>query len=66
MLYTLVMLVCLANDPRPCEVHEEMVGDLAMNPSAAFMQAQPLVARWVATHPGYEVQRWRLLPGRGA
>jgi hypothetical protein len=64
MLYTLVMMVCLTDVPRTCEQREEMVDGLAMNPGTAFMQAQPLVARWIETHPGYFVQRWRVLPGR--
>lgn len=64
MLYTLVMMVCLRDAPQTCELREEMVGGLAMNPGTAFMQAQPLVAQWMGTHPGYFVHRWRVLPGR--
>lgn len=63
MLYTLVMLVCLTDSPMPCEQREQTVGDLAMHPAVAFVQAQPLVARWAETHPSYVVKRWRLLPG---
>ncbi len=63
MLYTLVMLVCLTDSHLPCEHREQVVGDLAMHPGVAFAQAQPLVAQWADTHPGYFVQRWRLLPG---
>jgi hypothetical protein len=66
MLYTLVMLVCLVDAPRDCEPRELMVDGLAMNPGTAFVQAQPIVARWGDTHPGYFIQRWRLLLGRGA
>jgi hypothetical protein len=66
MLYTLVLLVCLTETPQSCEVREEMIGDLAMHPATAFMQAQPLVARWLETHPGYEVRRWRIVPGWGS
>ncbi|MDK1494786.1 hypothetical protein QN219_33315 [Sinorhizobium sp. 7-81] len=62
MLYTLIMLVCLADAPQACEVREQIVGDLAAHPGTAFMQAQPLVARWIEQHPRYFVQRWRLLP----
>jgi hypothetical protein len=65
MLYTLVMLVCLTDTPR-CELREETVDGLAMHPGAAFVEAQPLVAQWAQMHPGYFVQRWRLLPGRGS
>lgn len=66
MLYTLVMMVCLTAVPQTCEQREQIVDGLAMNPGAAFMQAQPLVAQWIETHPGYFVQRWRVLPGRGS
>jgi len=65
MLYTLVMLVCLTSAPNACQSRELMVGDLAVHPGAAFMQAQPIVAYWNETHPGYFVQRWHLLIGRG-
>ncbi|MER8826531.1 hypothetical protein NKH73_10985 [Mesorhizobium sp. M0938] len=64
MLYTLVMMVCLTDVPQSCEQREQMVDGLAMNPGTAFMQAQPLVAQWIETHPGYFVRRWRVLPGR--
>ncbi|HEV2898143.1 MAG TPA: hypothetical protein VGX71_09965 [Pseudaminobacter sp.] len=66
MLYTLVMLVCLTDAPRVCEPRELIVGDLATHPGAAFMQAQPLVAEWIETHPGYVVRGWRLLLGRNS
>ena len=51
--------------PRPCELREQVVQDLGAHPGKAFLQAQALVAEWIAAHPGYVVQRWRLLPGRG-
>lgn len=66
MLYTLVMLVCLMDSLRPCEVHEQIVEGLGMHPGTAFVQAQPLVAQWMQAHPGYIVKGWRLRPGRGA
>jgi hypothetical protein len=66
MVYTLVILACLTGAPRPCESREQIVEGLAVHPASAFMQAQRLVAEWMETHPGYVVQRWRLLPGRGA
>lgn len=66
MLYTLVLLVCLADVLRPCELREEILDGLATHPGVAFMQAQPFVARWLEAHPGYAVRHWRLLPGRGA
>jgi hypothetical protein len=62
MLYTLIMVVCLSDAPQSCETREQIVGDMAVNPAVAFVQAQPLVAQWIETHPGYIVQRWRLLP----
>jgi hypothetical protein len=66
MLYTLVMLVCLADTPHACEFRQQIVGNLSVHPGAAFMQAQPLVARWIRAHPGYILQRWRLLPDQRA
>ena len=64
MLYTLVILACLTDAPQTCEIREQVVGDLAMHPGTAFMQAQPLVAQWIDTHPGLTVERWRLRPGQ--
>ena len=64
MLYTLVILACLTDAPRTCEVREQVIGDLAMHPAVAFMQAQPLVAQWMDTHPGLTVKRWRLVHGQ--
>lgn len=51
MLYTIVMMVCMTAVPQTCEQREEMADGLAMNPGVAFMQAQPLVAHWLETHP---------------
>jgi hypothetical protein len=65
MFYTLVILACLTSAPGACESRELIVSDLAIHPGTAFIQAQPLVAQWIETHPAYFVQRWRLLPGRG-
>jgi hypothetical protein len=66
MVYTLIIWACLTGAPRLCESREQIVEGLAVHPAAAFMQAQGLVAQWMEAHPGYVVQRWRLLPGRGA
>ncbi|SMF82400.1 hypothetical protein SAMN06265365_14412 [Tistlia consotensis] len=66
MIYTLVLLVCVAGSSAPCQVHEEQANDLSASPSTAFVQAQTLVAQWLESHPGYEIQDWRLKPGKGA
>lgn len=66
MLYTIVLFVCLAASPHSCEVHEEVVHDLAAHPAMAFVQAQTQVAHWLDEHPEYQVRRWRLRPGKGA
>jgi hypothetical protein len=66
MIYTLVILICLADVQLSCELREETVEGLPVHPGAAFMEAQPIVAHWIETHPGYVVRQWRLLPGRGA
>lgn len=66
MLYTIVLLVCLVGTQPPCQVHEEIAHELAPNPSAAFVQAQALVAQRLDAHPGYLVERWRPQRGREA
>jgi hypothetical protein len=62
MLHTLTMLVCLASVPASCEVQEMVVEELSSHPSAAFVQAQALVASWVEQHPQYIVRRWLYAP----
>ena len=66
MLYTLLITVCLAGAPADCRDYEQPVTELSANPSMAFIQAQTLVAQWMEKHPGFELDRWRLEPGRGA
>jgi hypothetical protein len=66
MLYTLLITVCLAGAPSDCRDYEQPVTEMSANPSMAFVQAQALVAQWMEKHPGFELSRWRLEPGRGA
>ena len=48
MLYALVISVCLIADPDDCRTYEQPVIELSANPSTAFVQAQALVAKWMA------------------
>jgi hypothetical protein len=66
MLYALVIFVCLVAQPNDCRVYEQPVTDLSANPSAAFVQAQAIVAQWMEKYPGFKLTSWRLKPGRGA
>ena len=66
MVYTILLVVCLAGSARPCEVREQIVHDLSAHPAMAYVQAQARVAQWLEDHPRYVVQRWSVKPGRSA
>lgn len=54
----LVFLVCLAGSPDTCEEREIPIHE-TVTPMRCLMGAQPTLAEWRATHPGWRVASWR-------
>lgn len=52
----LVFVVCFSAAPANCERHAMQFTDLTV--MACMSVAQPQLARWVADHPDWEIQRW--------
>lgn len=53
----LILVVCLQAAPDRCE--ERSIGlYLEMSAMACLMQAQPQIATWSETNPGFQVARW--------
>lgn len=64
-MMTLVFLVCLASRPDVCEERRIPIYE-TVSPMACLMGAQPTLAAWRETHPGWRVGRWRCEGGRTA
>ncbi len=53
----LVFIACLSGSPEDCETRSLLYTDIS--PMTCLMGAQPELARWVATHPRWQIQSWR-------
>ena len=54
----LIFVACLTAAPAQCR-EEIMLVMPEMTLNTCTMQAQPQLASWVNTHPGYSIVRWR-------
>jgi hypothetical protein len=50
MLYTAVLVACMATSPEDCRIHEMLIEASAI-PTAAFLEAQNRAAEWLQDHP---------------
>lgn len=56
-MIALFFIVCLETVPSECE--ERSVAYVnEISPAACMQQAQPELARWSQTHPGWRIARW--------
>jgi hypothetical protein len=65
MLYTAVLVACLATSPDDCRTHE-MVIEASAIPTAAFVEAQNKAAEWLNSHPDLTTRSLTLKAGRSA
>jgi hypothetical protein len=69
VLYTAVLVACLASSSAPaeddCRTHEMLINGSA-NPMSAFIEAQTRAAEWLAEHPGLAKQSLIIHAGRSA
>ena len=65
MLYTAVLVACLATSHDNCRTHEILINASA-NPITAYIEAQTRAAEWLAQHPELAKQSLTLHPGRSA
>lgn len=54
----LAFVACLASDPATCRQEHRLLAPPA-TPTTCLIAAQPLMARWTAAHPGWDVRSWR-------
>jgi hypothetical protein len=64
--YELVIFHCLEMNRTNCGSTTLPMATLPANPSAAYAQAQAMVARWIAEHPGLTLRGFDMRIGRGA
>lgn len=66
MIYTAILVACLASAPTECKRHEFLIMGNGI-PYAPVIEAQARAAQWLKDHPGYEMRGNVVVrPGRSA
>ena len=65
MLYTAVLVACLASSQVDCRTHEMLI-TAGPNPVTAYVEAQTRAVEWLSQHPGLTQQSLTIHPGRSA
>ena len=65
MLYTAVLIACLATSHDDCRTHEILI-NAGANPISAYIEAQTRAAEWLAQHPELAQHSLTIHPGRTA
>lgn len=53
----LLFVACLAGSPEECRERSLIFSDIT--PMQCLMGAQPVLAKWVETHPNERIRTWR-------
>lgn len=54
----LVFMACLSTAPNTCEEKSLQFAE-NLTPMACMMGAQPELAKWIESHPKWQVARWK-------
>ena len=65
MLYTAVLVACMASTHGDCRTHEMLI-NAGANPMSAFIEAQSRAAEWLSQHPDLAQQSLTIRSGRSA
>lgn len=57
-MIALVFVACMQSDPNVCREQNLLFAE-EMTPMACLMHAQPRLAEWIETHPGWRIGSWR-------
>ena len=66
MMYSILIVACLQAAPTDCRTYDQPVSGLSPIPTIAYVQAQALVAEWLAKHPAFKLRSFTLESGRSA
>ncbi len=58
----LALVVCLAAEPAKCKDVGLTYSSEDLTPQQCLLRAQPEIAKWVDTHPRWQVKRWSCRP----
>jgi hypothetical protein len=65
MLYTAILVACMAAQPEDCRTHEMLIEASAI-PTAAFLEAQNQAAEWLKNHPDLTKRSLTIKVGKSA
>jgi hypothetical protein len=54
----LLLGVCLTANPTTCKNVSLVYSAESLTPMQCVMRAQPEIAKWIGTHPGWALKRW--------
>jgi hypothetical protein len=63
MIWTAILIACLASAPRECRSHE-MIVTAGIHPASAYVEAQAQASAWIVEHPGFKQRSLTLRPAR--
>ncbi len=66
MIAEIVIYACLVMAPTNCSSYTLQAQEISASPSAGYIEAQAIVAKWIEARPSLTLKRFRLLPGQGA
>jgi hypothetical protein len=58
----LIFLVCLISSPNTCKEERFSLAFESASELGCMTGAQPRMAEWTNTHPGWRVARWKCIP----
>ncbi|CAM4362996.1 hypothetical protein [Palleronia rufa] len=56
----LLFITCLSTAPDQCQERSLIFTDVSAQ--QCMTDAQPALARWIGTHPAFEIRQWRCRP----
>jgi hypothetical protein len=65
VLYTAILVACLAASPQQCQTHEMLIEASAI-PTSAFIEAQNKAAAWLNDHPDLTTRSLTIKVGQRA
>jgi hypothetical protein len=60
----LIFLVCLISSPDTCREERLSFAFEPVSDLGCMVGAQPKMAEWTNTHPGWQIARWECVPFR--
>lgn len=65
MIWTILLIACSNIEPTDCRQYPILAHDLSLMPTTQYIEAQQVVAEWLAFHPSLYMKSFTVTPGQG-